>query len=62
MILQLLNKLSNTLIEFKEPNPDGQPSSIYLAYEVTNNIPEEANKEYDTILNIILTYQDRFAF
>lgn len=40
----------------------GQIPVVYNVRYVVFQTEEEARKEYDAILNIILTYQDRFAF
>lgn len=57
-----LNKLSKTRTVYIEPNPEGQPLVVYNVMFTDFRTEEEANQEYDAILNIILTYQDRFAF
>jgi len=41
---------------------DGQISVVWNVIYTGFETEEETRKEYDTILNIILTYQDRFAF
>jgi hypothetical protein len=55
-----LNKLANTRTLYIEQN--GQLSTAYNVMFTDFQTEEEARKEYDTILSIILTYQDRFAF
>jgi hypothetical protein len=57
-----LNKLSRTRTLYIEPNQEGQPVAAYNVMFTSFNSEEEAKEEYDAILNIILTYQDRFAF
>jgi len=57
-----LNKLSNTRTQYIEPNQEGQPLAVYNVMFTSFQTKEEAKEEYDAILNIILTYQDRFAF
>jgi len=41
---------------------NGQLPVVWNVMYTDFETEEEARKEYDTILNIILTYQDRFAF
>jgi len=53
-----LNKLSNTQTLYIDQK--GTPA--YNVRFTSFQKEEEAREEYDTILNIILTYQDRFAF
>jgi hypothetical protein len=57
-----LGKLANTKTTFIEPNEAGQPLVVYNVVFTDFQTKEEAKQEYDTILSIILTYQDRFAF
>lgn len=53
-----LNKLSSTQTLYIDQN--GTPA--YNVRFTSFQKEEEAREEYDAILNIILTYQDRFAF
>ena len=55
-----LSKLSNTRTLYIEQN--GQLQAAYNVMFASFQTKEEAKEEYDAILNIILTYQDRFAF
>lgn len=55
-----LSKLSNTRTLYIEK--EGQPLAVYNVMFTSFENEEEAKEEYDVILNIILIYQDRFAF
>jgi hypothetical protein len=57
-----LSKFSKTKTVYIDPNPEGQPLVVYNYMFTDFQNEEEAKREYETILNIILTYQDRFAF
>ncbi len=56
-----LTKLSRTRTLYIEPNQEGQPVTAYNVTFTSFLNEEEAKEEYNSILNIILTYQDRFA-
>jgi hypothetical protein len=57
-----LTKLSRTRTLYMEPNQEGQPVAAYNVTFTTFLNEEAAKEEYNSILNIILAYQDRFAF
>ena len=57
-----LTKLSRTRTLYMELNQEGQPVAAYNVTFTSFQNEEEAKEEYNSILNIILTYQDRFAF
>ena len=44
------------------PQPKEGPVTAFEVGYLTFQTEEETKKEYDAVLNIIITYQDRFAF